>query len=185
MISQSWPGFCVLRTFHWLFDATIVSRMISWLYFLMFTLAFFLMVMHISAYSIRCLSSQLPTISRRFFIRSLVGNDILDFKGLLIALPTLDALCWIVSVMVSLNVSMLSSSCSVSKRFLNSSCNSIFGPICVVSTFGGHQCLPFGGHQCLPFHLYVQFDIASNNYVVTSNVDSCTSVTTSGLFVKM
>ena len=126
MISQSWPSFCVLRTFHRLFDATIVSHMISWLYFLKSTLAFFLMVLHISAYSIRCLSSLFPTISRRFVIRSLVGKAVLNFKGLLIALATRDALCWIMSVMVSLNVSMFSSTCSISNRFLNSSCNSIF-----------------------------------------------------------
>ena len=26
-------------------------------------------------------------------------------------------------------------------------------------------------HQCFPFHLYVQFDVAINHFVVTSNVD--------------
>ena len=89
MINLSWPSFCVLRTFVRLFDAMIVSRMISWLYFLMSCLAFFLMVLNIFAYSIRCLSS-FPIISRRFVIRALVGDDILDFNGLLIALATLD-----------------------------------------------------------------------------------------------
>ena len=34
-----------------LFDAMIVSRMISWLYFLMSSLVFFLTILHISAYS--------------------------------------------------------------------------------------------------------------------------------------
>ena len=67
------------------------------------------------------LLSPFPAIFRRFVIRARVGNDILDFRGLLIALATLDALCWIMSVMVSLMVSMPSSSCSVSNRFLNSS----------------------------------------------------------------
>ena len=65
-----------------LFHVMIVYRMISRLYFLMSSLAFFLMVLHISAYSIRCLSSQCSTISRRFVIRAHVGDGILDFSGL-------------------------------------------------------------------------------------------------------
>ena len=85
----------------------------------MSSLAFFLMVLHISAYSIRCLLSPFSAISRRFVIRARVGDDILDLCGLLIALDTLDALCWITPVMVSLIMSMSSSSC-VSNRFLNS-----------------------------------------------------------------
>jgi len=55
------------------------------------------MVFHISAYSIRCLSLPFFTISRRFVIRTRVGDDILAFSGLVITLATLDALCWIVS----------------------------------------------------------------------------------------
>ena len=39
--------------------------------------AFFLMVSHISAYSICCLPWQFPTMLRRFFIRARVGDDIL------------------------------------------------------------------------------------------------------------
>ena len=67
------------------------------------------------------------------------------------------------SVMVSLMVSMSSSSCSISNRFLNLSWNSIFfDPIRVTSTLG---------HQCFPFHLYVLFDVAHNQSVVTTNVD--------------
>ena len=67
---------------------------------------------------------------------AIVGDDILDFSGLLIALATLGVLCWIMSVMVSLMVSMSSSSCNVSNRFLNSSWNSMFfDPICLASTF--------------------------------------------------
>ena len=77
-------------------------------------------------------------ISCCFFIRARVGDEILDFCGLLIALATLDALCWIKSVMVSLMVSMSSSSCSVSNRFLNSSWKLIFfDPIRVASNLGG------------------------------------------------
>ena len=109
-----------------LFDAMIVSRMISWLYFLMSSVAFFVMVLHISAYSIRCLLSPIPAIFRRFFIRARVDVDILDLRVLLISLATLDALCGVMSVMVSLMESMSSSSCSASNRFLNSSWNSIF-----------------------------------------------------------
>ena len=91
VISLSWPSFCVLRTFFKLFDVMIVSRMISWLYFLMSCFAFVLMVLHISAYTIRCLSSPLYTISHRFVIRAHVGDDILDFSGWLTALAILDA----------------------------------------------------------------------------------------------
>ena len=67
----------------------IVSRMISWLYFLMPCLAFFCMVLQFFAYPILCLSSSFPNISRRFVIRALVRDDLLDFSGLLIALTDL------------------------------------------------------------------------------------------------
>ena len=108
VICLSWPSFCVLRTFFRLFDAWIVPRVISWFHFLMSSLVFFLMVLHISAYSIRCLSLPFSTISRRFVIRARVGDDILTFSGLVITLATLNAICWIMSGMVS----MSSSSCS-------------------------------------------------------------------------
>ena len=49
------------------------------------------MVLHISAYSIRCILSEFPATSRRVVIRARVGDDILDLCGLLIALATLDA----------------------------------------------------------------------------------------------
>ena len=76
--------------------------------------------------------------SRRFIIRARVGDDILDFCGLFISLATLRAVCWITSVMVLLMVSMSPSYCSISNRFLNSSCNSIFfDPTCVESSLGG------------------------------------------------
>ena len=55
----------------------------------------------------------------------------------LIALATLDALCWIMFVVVSPMVSMPNRSCSVSNMFLNSSWYSIFlDPIRLASTFG-------------------------------------------------
>ena len=165
--SLSWLSFCVFRTFFRLFDVMVVSRMISWLYFLMSSLAFFLMVLNISAYSIRCLLTPFSATSRRLVNRAGVGDDILDLCGLLITLATFAALCWIVSEMVSLMVSMSSSSCSVSYRFLNSSWNSIFFyPIRVASTHRGLFAINY-----FPFHLYVQFVVTHNQSVVTSNVD--------------
>ena len=135
----------------------------------MSSLAFFLMVLHISAYSVRCISSPFSTISRRFITRARVGDDILDvdFSGLFITLATLDALCWIMSMMVLLMVSMSSSSCGVSNRLLNSSWNAIFfDPISVASTLGGLLVI-----NCFPFQPYVQFDVAHSQSVVISNVD--------------
>ena len=102
IFSISWI-FLPIRTFFRLFYVMIVSRMISWLYFLMPSLVFLLMIFYISAYFIRCLSSPFSTISRRFVTRARVG-------GLLIALATIDTPCWNVSLMVSLMVSMSSSS---------------------------------------------------------------------------
>ena len=93
---------------------------------MMSSLEFFLMVFHICVYSIRCLSSPFPIISHRIDIRARVGDDIVDFSGLLIVLATLDAVCWMTSMMVSLMVSMSSSSCSASNRFFNWSLYSIF-----------------------------------------------------------
>ena len=116
----------------------IVSHMVSSFYFLKFSLAFFFTVLHISAYSILCLLSPYFTIPRLFDFRARVGDGILDLCGLIIALATVDALCWIMSVMVSLILSISCSSCGDSNRFLNSSWNSIlFDPIRVASTLGG------------------------------------------------
>ena len=144
MISLSWPSFCVLRTFLRLFDVKNIYRGISLLYFLLSSLALFLMVLHIFSYSILCLSSPFSNISRHFVIRARVGDDTLDFSGL----ATLGAICRIMSVTVSLVVAMSSSSYSVSNRFLKSSWNSIFhDPICVAPT---HWPL---GHQMFPLHL--------------------------------
>ena len=62
----------------------IVSPIISWLYFLMSSLVFFLTVLHISAYSVRCLLSPFSAIFRRFVIKARVGDDVLDLYGLLL-----------------------------------------------------------------------------------------------------
>ena len=78
----------------------IVSRMTSWLYYLKSSLAFFLMVLHISAYSIRCLLSPFPASYRRVVIRARIDDAILDLCGLLVALDTLDVLCWIMFLML-------------------------------------------------------------------------------------
>ena len=116
-------------------------------------------------YSIHYLSSPFLTISRRFVFRARVGDDTFDFSGLLFALATLDALCWIMSVMVSM-VSIPSSPYSVSNRFLNSSWNSIFcDPIRVASSLDGLLVIIF------PLLLYVQFDDTHNHSVVSFNVD--------------
>ena len=97
----------------------------------MSSLAFVLMVLHISAYFIRCLLSPFPAISRRVVIRARVGDDILDICGLLIALATPDA-------------SMSSSYCSVPNRLLNSSWNStFFDHIRVASTLFGLLVISF------------------------------------------
>ena len=65
------------------------------------------MVLHISAFSTGCLSSPVSTISCRFIIRAQDDDDVLDFSGLLIAIATLFALCWIMSVMLSLMVCLI------------------------------------------------------------------------------
>ena len=58
--------------------------------------------------------SPLSTIAQRFVVTARGGDDILDFSGLLVALATVGVLCWNMSVIVSLMVSMSSSSCCVS-----------------------------------------------------------------------
>ena len=110
------------------------------------------MVLHISAYSVRCLLSPFPAISRRFDTRARVDDDILDLCGLLIALATLDPQFWIMSLMVSLMVSMSSSSCSLSNRFLNSNWSSNFvDPIRMASTPGGLLVITFSFPSLRPF----------------------------------
>ena len=70
-------------------------------------------------------------------------------------------------MMISHMVSMSFCSSSVSNRFLNSSWNSMFfDPIRMTSTLGGHLV-----NYYLSFSLYVQFDVAHNQSVVSSNVD--------------
>ena len=54
----------------------------------MSSLAFFSIVLHISAYCIRCLVSPFPAIRARD------GHDNLELCVLLIDLATLDTLCW-------------------------------------------------------------------------------------------
>ena len=54
---------------------------------------------------------------------------------LFIALATLDVLCWINSLLVSLMVSTSSSSCSVSYRFLNSSLTLFVSSLVLVSSW--------------------------------------------------
>ena len=72
---------CVLLTLFKLFDVSIVFRMVSKFYFPMSSFAFFVMVVHISVYSIQSLAVFF-TISLRFFISPLVGVDNLDLSRL-------------------------------------------------------------------------------------------------------
>ena len=150
----------------------------------MSSLALFFMVLHISVYSIRCLSSPFSTISRRFIIRARVGDDIIEFSGLLIVLATLDEFSWIMTLMVSLMVSMSSSSCSVSNRFLNSSWNSIFvEPICAASTLGGLLAINFflsTSTSNLMLIITILWSLPMLNWLMI-----VTSLTMSGLFVRM
>ena len=67
----------------------IISRMMCCMYFPMPSFAFFFIVLHISAYSVRCFVWQFSTISRDFLNRFRVGDNILHFSVLLIALATL------------------------------------------------------------------------------------------------
>ena len=130
--------------------------------------------------------SPFSAISRRFVIKVHVGDDILDFCGLLIALATLDALCWIMSTMLSLMVSMSSSSCSVSNRFINSSWNSIFFDYIRVA----HT---LEGLLVIIVFLFISFSTSSLMLLITSLwslpmltwLMTVTSVTLSGLFVRM
>ena len=67
------------------------------------------MILHLPAYTNLCIYSPFSTISRRFFISGRVGDDILEVSGLLIALATFDALCWIMDVMISTIITLSSS----------------------------------------------------------------------------
>ena len=121
---------------------------------------------------------------RSFVTRAHAGEDIRDICGLLVALASPDALCWIMSVMVSLMVSMSSSSCSVSNRFLSSSWNSIFfDPILVASTL----CV------CLVTNVFMSTSMSSLVLLITglwllpmlALLINVISVTMSGLYVRM
>ena len=109
IISLSWHNVCVLLTFFRLLDAMIGSYMISWFYFLMYFSAFLLLVLHISAFTVRCVSSPFPT----------VADDMLHFSGFSVALVTLVVHCWIKPVMPLHMVLMSFSCCSISVPFLN------------------------------------------------------------------
>ena len=118
VIRLSWPSFCSQLTFLRLYDATIVSRMISW--FLISFLLYFWW---------SCIFQHIPFIAYcRFIIRTPVDDNILEFSGLLIDIYSWHALLDYIFDGFTL-VSMLSSSCGV----LNLSWNSIFfDPICGV-----------------------------------------------------
>ena len=73
---MSWPSFYSLLTFLRLYGAMIISRMISWLYFLMYVLLSFWW---------SCIFLYIPFIAyRQFIIRAHVDDNILEFNGLLI-----------------------------------------------------------------------------------------------------
>ena len=123
------------------------------------------MVLHISAYS-----------SRRFATRARVSDDILDFSVLLIG--SLDALCWIVSVMISL---MMSTYCSVSNRFRNSSVmwNVIFDTTCAVASWPS-VVFPSTSKSGLILLITILWSLSMLTWLMI-----VTSVTMSGLFVRM
>ena len=80
VIIRFFPRLCVLLTFFKLLDASIVSQISSKLCFRTSCFAFFfvvLLVLHISTYSMWSLWVLISVISLRFFIRALVGDDIL------------------------------------------------------------------------------------------------------------
>ena len=93
----------------------------------MYLSAFLLLVLHISAFTVRCVSSPFPT----------VPDDMLNFSGFSVALVTLVVHWWIMPVMPSLMVLMSFSYSSISVPFCNSSSNSIIDPICVVYILDG------------------------------------------------
>ena len=73
----------------------------------------------------------------------------LGFKGVLSALTTLGDIC------------------SLANLFLSSTLNSVsLYPICVLYIIDGVLFI-----NCFPFNFYVQFDVAQNRHMVTSNID--------------
>ena len=130
---------CVLLTLFKLFDVSIVFRMVSRLYFLMSSFAFFLRVLHISVYSMQSLAVFF-TISLRFFISALVGVDNLDLSRLVFCLAMFVTVCCIISVMFSFRVSISSSSCRAVNLFFSSSWKSFFLiPVSLVSRYYAYQ----------------------------------------------
>ena len=133
IISLSWHSVCVLLTFFRLFDTMIGSYMICWFYFLMYFSAFLLLVLHISAFTVRCVSSPFPT----------VADNMLNFNGFSVALVTIFVHWWIMPVMPSLVVFMSFSSCSISVPFCKSSSNSNYDPVRVVYIVDGLLVITF------------------------------------------
>ena len=132
IISLSWHSVCVVRTFFRLLDAMIGSYMNSWFYFLMYFSAFLLLVLHISAFTVRCVSSPFPT----------VADDMLHFNCFSVVLVTLVVHWWIIPLTPLLVVLMSFSSCSISVPFCKSNSNSNFDPVRVVYILDG-----LFGHQ--------------------------------------
>ena len=136
----------------------------------MSSLTFFLMFLHISAYSIRCcLLSPFYTMSRSFVIRARVGDDILDCIDLLLALATLDKLCCIMFVMVTLLCR-----CNVVLVMFPFYCSQLELDFVRLSHY---LCEIYFwrplGHQCVPFHFYSQFDIALVLLIVILSLFRC------------
>ena len=96
---------------------------------------FLFMVLHISTYSMWSLGVLFSIISLRFFIRALLGDDMFGFICFLVCFAMLNALCWIISVMFLVRLSMSSCSSSAVNLFFSSSWNVFFFvPIIWVST---------------------------------------------------
>ena len=108
VIIRFFPRLVVLLTFFKLLYASIVSRISSKLCFRISSIAFFVMVLHISTCSMWSLGVLFSIISLRFFIRALVGDDIFGFFCFLVCFAMPNALCWIISVMFLFRLSMSS-----------------------------------------------------------------------------
>ena len=119
VIIQSLPRLCVLLTFFKLLDASIVSRISSKLCFRISSPAFLFMVLHISTYSKWSLEVFF-SISLRFFIRALVGDNMLGFFYFLVCSAMFIALCWNMSVMFLFRLSMSSRYSSTVNLFFSS-----------------------------------------------------------------
>ena len=166
VISLYWPSFCVLLTFLRFSDAMTVSRMLSLLLFLMSYLTFVLVVLHISVYSIRCLSSPFSTNSLGFVIMASISDDILEFSSLLIALAIharfVGSCMWCFRSWCRCYLVLVVSRIGFSVRL---------GIRSSVVLFVWYVFLVASGSLLFHFHLYVQFNVARNHSVATSNVN--------------